>query len=64
MERFVLIQWRVRVGAEDMGMFTPAGCDPETALAIAVATFGQGVKELENEGAISVTLTHSQLELV
>jgi hypothetical protein len=64
MERFTLIQWRVRVDGQDMSMFTPAGCDSETALAIAIATFGQGVKELENEGAISVTLTHSQLELV
>jgi hypothetical protein len=53
---FVLIkltQWCVLVGGKEQGMFTPPDCDPDVAMAIAVATFGEGVTSLVDEGVIT-----------
>jgi hypothetical protein len=50
----------VKVDGKEMEMFTPTSCDKETAMAIAVATFGSGITELVDEGHIRVALTNAQ----
>lgn len=59
-----LTQWAVKVGEKYMAMFTPLASDPEDAMAIAVATFGENVSELESEGAIRQGLTARHLHIV
>lgn len=58
-----LTQWAVKVNSEYMGMFTPLACDSETAMAIAVATWGHGVSELIDEGTIRQELTSLQFHV-
>ena len=63
MERYRLNQWCVTVGSQQMAMFTTLNCDEETAMAIAVATFGSEVTKLVDEGRIHQNLTSSQLHV-
>lgn len=58
-----IIQWRVKVGAEDMAMFTQTH-DREAALTIALATFGAQVSELEDEGAIKQEISNSHYRMI
>jgi hypothetical protein len=63
MERFRLNQWRVKVDGEDQAIFTTRNCSAEEAMAIAVAMYGKGVTELEDEDFIRQDLTHAQLHV-
>jgi len=58
-----LIQWCVTVGPEKIAMFTQTH-DRETALAIALATFGHEVCGLEDEGAIKQEISNLHYKLI
>jgi hypothetical protein len=59
-----ITQWVVTVDGKEMAMFTPLSCQPEMAMAIAVATFGPGITGLESEGMIRQYITDGQLAMV
>lgn len=62
--KITINQWRVRVGSEDMAMFTSKEVtNRDVVMAIAVATFGDGVTELEDEGYIRQHLTNQQAHI-
>ena len=63
MDRITLNQWMVMVDGQEMGMFTPLNCTAETAMAIAVETFGSGVTDLVDEGAVKRELTNAQFAI-
>ena len=58
-----LRQWAVTVNGKTMGMFTPVKCGGEVALAIAVATFGDGITKLIDEGAFNQGVPERLLEI-
>lgn len=58
-----IIQWRVKVGAEQMAMFTQTH-DKDTVLAIALATFGHEVSELEDEGSITQEISNLHYRII
>ena len=61
---YTLNQWCVTVADNKLAMFTALNCDEETAMQIAVATFGDGVTKLEDEGAVRLPdLTNAQLHI-
>jgi hypothetical protein len=63
MDNFKLTQWAVTVNGEENAMFTPLSCDEETAMAIAVETFGSKVEKLVDEGAVKCSLTNEQYHI-
>ena len=63
MERYKLNQWLVVADGNDLAMFTELNCDEETAMAIAVATFGANVTKLVDEGVCRQSLTAAQLHV-
>ena len=64
MERYKLNQWLVVQNGNHLAMFTTSKCDEETAMCIAVATFGAaGITELVDEGIIRQELDAAQLHV-
>ncbi len=63
MEKFSINQWKVTVGGSDMAMFTVISATEEQAMAIAVATFGDGVTGLFDEGITHQSLNNAQLHV-